>query len=234
MPVSFYGPLNFALAQNEEDIFFSRRTLPVTRGEDAALDPTDPTHNAYIVDGYRLGLETILADPGRFLDRSVRKLGFSLHALSHGWTWRDVPKGPIWTRPPVDMAYAPEKIYEGLIWLLLLVGAWRLRGRRGVLWLGLALLVYRLAINVAFFPYLRGMMIAAPFAVVLLLTALEPFFGARPRRVLLALVLVLGLANAATAWRTRDYLLAGERAADGTILDDRTVRIKWNGFADAP
>lgn len=234
VPVSFYGPLNFALAQTEDDIFFSRRTLPVTQGEDAALDPLDPKHNAYIVDGYRIGLEAILDNPGRFVDRTARKAAFSLHALAHGWTWRDLPKGPIWTRPPVDMAYAPEKVYEGLIWILLVVGAWRLRHRPGVLGLGLALLVYRLAINVAFFPYLRGMMIAAPFAVVLLLTAVEPLFGTRSRRNLIAVVLLLGIANAATAWRPRDYLLAGERAADGTILDDRTVRIKWDGFVDTP
>ncbi len=245
VPVSFYGPLNFALAQREEGIFFSRRTLPPSGG-DAALDPRHPMHNAYIVDGYRLGVERILDDPGRFARRSWAKLAHSLRAFVHGYTWRDLPRVPRFVRRPVDLSYAPEsyvpaRLYEVAIALLAAWGAvvlWR-RGGRLLVSAGIVLVLYRLAINVVFFPYLRGMAIAAPFVGVLVFAGLAALaeragerFGVRHggRRTLAACLTVLALFHFASAWRTRDYVLRGERDAEGTILDDRTVEIELRGF----
>lgn len=230
VPVSFYGPLNFALAQREEDIFFSRRTLPVSQGHDAALDPSHPVHNEAIVHGYRLGLRAIFDDPARFVRRSARKVFFSRHAWTYGWTWRDLPKGNEWTRPPVDMAYATAPWwYEILVFALIAAGLVHLRRHPWVLGIGLALVAYRLAINIVFFPYLRSMMIASPFVLLALLTGVAVVARSRARLVLATLLVVLGAFHLATAWQQRTLLNAGERDASGTIIEDRTVRLRLGG-----
>ncbi len=234
VPVSFYGPLNFALAQTEDDIFFSRRTLPIVRGANAALDPNHPVHNEAIVHGYRIGLEAIRDDPERFGMRSLRKAMFSLRAFVYGWTWRDWPKKTEWRRWPVDMASSRAPVYEAIMGALMLIGLWALRRERAVLAVGLGLVAYRLAINLAFFPYLRSMMIAAPFALVLAVTGVGYLLrrAARP----LVVVLLVGLAafHLVTASTPRRYLLAGERDAQGAIIDDRIVRLKYDGSEDRP
>lgn len=228
VPVSFYGPLNFALAQTEAGIHFSRQELPVSGNDAAALDPNHPKHNAYIVHGYRIGLAAIWHDPGRFAARSLAKLGHSLRAFACGWTWRDLPKGDKWTRQPVDMAYASAPFYEAVAALLIVLGAWHLRHDRWLLGLGLALVAYRLAINVAFFPYLRSMMIAAPFAVLLLFAGLTRIFKHFTPHVVGTLWLAAALFHLATAFGARDFLAKGERDARGQLLDDRPVILEYN------
>ncbi len=227
VPVSFYGPLNFALAQTEEDIFFSRRSLPISRGAAAALDPNHPVHNAYIVHGYRVGLEAIGDDPQRFALRSLRKAVFSLRAFVYGWTWRDFPKPPEWRRWPVDMASSRAPVYEALLGALMLIGVWALRRERTLMAIGLGLVTYRLAINIAFFPYLRSMMIAAPFGVVLAVTGVGYLLRRSARPVLIVMLAGMAAFHLATAASKRQYLIAGERDAQGTIIDDRVVRLKY-------
>ncbi len=228
VPVSFYGPLNFALAHTEDGIHFSRRTLPVSQGE-AALDPNHPKHNAYIVHGYRVGLGAIWEKPGRFLDRSLAKLGHSAKAFTYGWTWRDLPKGSTWQRQPVDMALASAPAFEVLVGLAMALGVWHLRRDRLLLGVGFALVAYRLAINVAFFPYLRGMAIAAPFTLVLLAAGLAALCQRFTPRVLGTIVVVLGLFHVVTGLRPRGYLEKGERDARGAIIEDRPVVLKYDG-----
>lgn len=229
VPVSFYGPLNFALAQTEDEIFFSRRSLPVSEA-DAALDPRHPVHNDYIVHGYRIGLARIAADPLRFLRRGMAKLGFSLHALGSGWTWRDIPKGSSWIRRPVDLAYAPAFAWEAVALVVIALGAWRLRGEKTFLAAGAALLAYRLLVNVAFFPYLRGMAIVAPFWLALFWSGWAVPFRRYTRKVLVVALVLLGGYHLATGGLARNYRLSGERDTAGRILDDRTVTLEYAGF----
>ncbi len=229
VPVSFYGPLNFALAQTEDGIHFSRRTLPASQGEAAALDPNHPKHNDYIVHGYRIGLAAIWDDPGRFLARSLSKLGHSARAFTYGWTWRDLPKGSTWTRQPVDMASASAPAYEILMGLAMALGAWHLRRDRWLLGIGFAFVAYRLAINVAFFPYLRSMTIAAPFVLVLLVAGLAAAFKHLTPRVLGTIVLFLALFHLVTGLGDRKYLEKGERDERGAVIEDRPVILKYDG-----
>ncbi|HVS03811.1 MAG TPA: hypothetical protein VMT16_13675 [Thermoanaerobaculia bacterium] len=231
VPISFYGPLNFALAQREEGIFFSRRTLPVA-AEDATLDPRHPIHHRYVTQGYRLGFAAIAAAPGRFLSRTLAKAGHSLQAVGYGWAWRDLPKGREWLRPPIDMAFAREPLYLAVALALAALGAWSLRRDRPLLAVGGLLLAYRLAVNVAFFPYLRSMMIAAPFFLFLLLAGLQPLARGATRRVLVTVLVLLGGFHLATGWRTRDYRLSGERDAAGVIYDDRPVVVRFTGLRE--
>lgn len=223
VPVSFYGPLNFALAQTEEGIHFSRFNLPVSRNEEAALDPEHPVHNEYIVHGYRIGLAAIRDDPVRFLRRSAAKIGYSLRAFTYGWTWRDLPKGGQWLRQPVDMPLATSPVYEVAMGVFALAGIWLLRRDRRLLAVGLGLVAYRLAVNVAFFPYLRSMMIAGPFVLLLVFTSLTRIFKHLSPYVLGAVWLGLALFHFLTGFGHRTYLQSGERDASGKIIDDRPV-----------
>ncbi len=227
VPVSFYGPLNFALAQREEGIHFSRRTLPPAPGDPAALDPTFPPHNEAIVRGTRLGLTEIVERPGRFLARTAKKLGHSFAALGFGWTWRDLPKPGRWVRQPVDVASVESPLYLGFCLLLTGLGAWALRADRRLLAVGLALLLYRLAVNAVFFPYLRGMMVIAPLYLALQAEGLALLLRRHAARGLAAILVLLSLFHFATVWTGSGKLrLSGERSADGTILDDRPVVIE--------
>lgn len=231
VPVSFYGPLNFALAQTEDGIHFSRRNLPASQSDDT-LDPNHPVHNRYIVSGYRVGFEAIFSQPARFVNRSLSKVGHSLRAFAQGWTWRDLPKGSLWTRQPVDMSLASSSgawFYEGIVLLLILLGAWQLRNDRQLLMLGFALVVFRLAINVAFFPYLRGMAIVAPFVLLLVFHGLVRFFKHLTPQVLGVVWLGLVLFHLVTGLGERKYGQSGERDVHGQILDDRPMVLKYSG-----
>lgn len=234
VPVSFYGPLNFALAQREEGIHFSRETLPPGAAGRAELDPTVPAHLELIVHGYRVGLAEIAARPGRFFGRAGDKLAYSLRALGGGWTWRDLPKSAPWVRQPVDLADAPAPLWWAFALALAGLGAWSLRAERALLATVAALLGYRLAVNVLFFPYLRGMMIAGPAFLTLFWIGWRPLLRGATRRALLAALVALSLVHFSSGWRTRRYLLAGERDATGAILDDRPVVVKYAGTYASP
>ncbi len=230
VPISFYGPLNFALAQREEDIHFSRSTLPPAPGDPAALDPTFPPHNEVIVDGYRLGFAAIASEPGRFLSRTAAKLGHSLSALGFGWTWRDLPRAGGWVRQPVDVASAESPFYLGCCLVLTGLGAWALRGDRRLLAAGLALLLYRLGVNAVFFPYLRGMMVIAPLYLAFQVEGLAWLLRKHAGRGLAVILVLLSTYHLTTVWTGSGELrLSGERSAGGTILDDRPVVIERSG-----
>lgn len=225
VPITFYGPLNFALAQRETEVTFSRRSLPPAPGGATELDPTFPPHHEAIVHGYRMGFAAIADDPGRFLARSWRKLALSAQALGHGWTWRDLPKDPAWTRPAVDLAYSPSTLATLVGLVLTIAGACQLREQRLLLLVGGVILASRLGVNVAFFPYLRSVAVVTPFLLTLALSGFATPFRHHGRRVLQALLVLLAIFHFATAFGDRPYSLAGERDGSGQIIDDREVRI---------
>ncbi len=226
VPVSIYGPLNFALAQTGPDIHFSRRGLPPAPAGAAALEPRFAPHNRYLLHGYRIGVERIAERPLRFLRRTGSKLWYSSQAAAYGWTAFDFPKSRLWVREPVDMGYAEGRVYHVLALGLIAFGAWRLRRERMFLAVGGALLAYRLAINVMFFPYLRSVAIVSPFYLALLLAGLALPFQRFAGRVLAGLLVAFGLVHLAAAPLPRRYLASGERDASGAVIDDRRVVVK--------
>jgi len=234
VPVSFYGPLNFALAQREEGIHFSRQTLPPGPAGRAELDPTVPAHHELVVHGYAIGLREIAERPRRFVARAGRKLWHSLGAVATGWTWRDLPKRGDWVRQPVDLADRPAPLWTLVALALAALGAWRLRGERVLLGVAGALVAYRLAVNAVFFPYLRSMAIVAPVYLPLIGLGVATLARGAARRGLLAVVAALALVHFAEAWRVRRYQLAGERDAAGVILDDRPVVVRFAGHYGPP
>lgn len=233
VPVSFYGPLNFALAQREPTIFFGRETLPPAPDGSSALEPTFAPHHEVIVAGYGLGWEAIWRQPGRFFARSGAKLLHSLQGMTFGWTWRDWPKPAHWTRQPIDVAYSASFAWSLLCLCLTALGAWRLRSQKMFLGVVGLLLLYRLGINVLFFPYLRGVLIVAPALLALQWTGLASLAKTRGQGVLVGCWIVLVVFHFATLTSAASgYRLSGERREDGTLIDDRPVVIeRYSGGA---
>lgn len=229
VPVSVYGPLNFALAQGGRDIHFSREALPPSPRGASTLEPRFAPHNRFLLHGYGIGLERIARRPLWFVERTAAKLWYSSKAAAYGWTALDLPKPRLWTRQPVDMGYGEAPVYHVFVLALIAAGAWQLRRERWFLAVGGALLAYRLLVNVLFFPYLRGVAVVSPFYLTLFLAGLALPFHRFAGRVLAGLLVALGLAHLAAAPVPRRYLASGERDASGIVLDDKRVLVKLAG-----
>lgn len=234
VPVSFYGPLNFALAQREETIHFGRETLPPAPGGSAALDPAFAPHHQVIVHGYALGWRAIREAPLRFVRRSGAKLRYSFESMAFGWTWRDGPKPGRWIRQPVDVASSQSSWWSGLCLVLVALGAWRLRQERALLAVAAVLLLYRLGVNTVFFPYLRGVLVLSPLVLAFQLTAVASLAKQRGAALLAGLLLVIATLHFATLAKSGSgYRLSGERRDDGSLIDDRPVVIERSSEGSA-
>lgn len=235
VPISFYGPLNFAVAQTSSDLHFSLADLPPSpRGADI-LDPTFRPHNELIVNGYGIGWAAIARHPLDALQRAVAKVGASLGAVAFGWTAWDLPLAGPWVRQPVDVARSPGGWLVALCLALALWGGWTLRGDRLLLGVGLSLLLYRLAMNAVFFPYLRGVLIVGPFLVLLIFVAMRDLASrARCPRWAGAAVLGLFAVLHLAALIGPRFQRSGETDAGGQLLDDRRVELRRSSIHGVP
>lgn len=231
VPITAAGPLNAALGWREESVSFARQSLPAPPGQPSVLDPTFPPHYEAIVHGGRLAWREIAARPGDALARSFAKLGHSLRVLGLGWTWRDLANPPHWRRWPVDVASGAAFSWYGVLSVLMvLAGLFALRERPEILAVGLGLLAFRLAINVAFLPFLRSVLVVSPFLVLAWARGFSWPFGRHGRQALVGLACGLALLHLATSWRTHGYLLDGERDEAGSLIDDRPLEIRLDGW----
>ncbi len=231
VPVTSYGPLNFALANNGLATGgFQRKAL--SEGSSApVLDLAIPQHRHYFLHGTAEGLSWIARHPGDYAALALRKLGIATRALDLGWTPWNLPMGRSGTRPPVDL-FRPDSSW--LRWLqLLLAGAGialalRARPRRTRAILSLLLPVASVLLaTLLFFGYVRQGMLAAPFlfafegiaiasAASRLPTRVRSFFHRRTAQAAL-LVLCLALLTAA-ALQNRNYVATGETDRPGGML----------------
>ncbi len=230
VPLTAYGPLNFALANNDSATGEFQRKLLTSRSETAVLDLGDPQHRHYFLHGTGEGIRWITAHPGRFASLAARKLGITLRAFDLGWLPWNVPLGRTGTRLPVDLFHPAA---TGL-WVaqLLLAGAGAataLRsGRNGRIVLLLALpAVTAFAASVLFFGYVRLGMTAAPsifafeaFAIAAAAGRLPSAWRTQFRRpvawgTLLGVLLVI---LAVAAAQNRDYTASGSTDRPGGLL----------------
>ena len=225
-PVTIYGPVNFALAQLSRDIHFSREALPVPPNRTSGLEMGYPPHNRLVIHGYSVGFAEIRSEPGRFVERTFRKIGWSLRALAPGFTWRDLPKPAKWVRQPVDLALSSALWWEIPFLLLVAAGGWFLRKDRALLAWAAALLASRLLVNALFFPYLRSVAILLPLALVF---ALAPAVAIpeKPRKLLLfGAPLLLALVHLVGAASPRDYVIRGPVEAPKRTMQDQRLEIE--------
>jgi dolichyl-phosphate-mannose-protein mannosyltransferase len=171
VPLTIYGPINLALANNPRARgSFSREGLTSAAGS-PALDFTQPEHLRFVLHGDEMAWEWIRAHPGGFARLAARKWGLFLGAWRLGWTQWDWPGGLRGVRRPVDV-FVPDS--AAACWLgppLALLGlalclATPGGPRRWAL-LVLLLAAAGLATTALFFGYARLGLLLAPFGLVL-------------------------------------------------------------------
>ena len=167
VPVTAYGPLNFALANNAQSTGGFSRSLLSSRQEHAAvLDLADPQHRHYFLHGTREGLRWIAGHPGAAAKLAMRKLDIVTRALDLGWTPWNLPLGRAGTRRP---SISLPRIEAGLRWaqlVLIGVGIWLLsrRGTGRITLLLAAPIAGALLTSLIFFGYVRLGAVVLPFS----------------------------------------------------------------------
>jgi len=224
VPITAYGPLNFALANNgEADGMFSRRSLPSHKGM-PVLNLTNPSHLELFIHGYRTGWEYIRAHPGDFAALILKKWGYVFESLKLGWTQWDLPGGLSGIRRPVDLFVPHSRVGMWILipWMVLgsivLVRAGGPPRRWAVIVLGLTCAA--LFTTALFFGYARAGIVLVPLWMSLVAAGLVwawsrvvPFlpFRRRPpaRKVVMGLALALLIAEGWGATRSRTYQATG-------------------------
>jgi dolichyl-phosphate-mannose-protein mannosyltransferase len=103
VPLTLYGPINLALANNPQaDGTFSRAFLS-SRSHAPTLDLKDPQHLEFILHGDRLAWTWMRENPGDFGRLLLRKWALFFSAWKLGWTQWDWPGGLTGVRRPVDV-----------------------------------------------------------------------------------------------------------------------------------
>jgi hypothetical protein len=248
VPLTIYGPVNLALANNPQaDGTFSRAFL-ASQAQSGVLDIANPQHLEFILHGDRIARQWIREHPGDFGRLVLRKWGLFFSAWKLGWTQWDWPGGLKGVRQPVDV-FTPD---SGAAWglglplaLLGLLCALATPGgpRRWAL-LVLLLTAAGLVTTALFFGYVRQGLLALPFWLTLTATALVwigerlrglasgfTFVAIDPSRRLIqilagaaALLLVLELSGMGT---NRNYKATGTNVAGQTYLDrDQPVALE--------
>jgi len=167
VPLTLYGPLNLALANNPQaDGTFSRAALS-SASDAPVLALSDPQHLRFVLHGTALARDWALAHPGDFSRLVLRKWGLFLTAWKLGWTQWDWPGGLNGPRRPVDVFtpdsnlgwwLGPPLAFLGLILCLGTPGA----PRR---WAFLVLLLTAIGLLATglFFGYVRQGLLLLPF-----------------------------------------------------------------------
>ena len=114
VPLTLYGPINLALANNDQaDGTFSREAL-TSGAESAQLALADPQHLRFLLHGDEMAARWAWENPGAALRLLGRKWALFFSAWKLGWTQWDLPGGLSGVRRPVDV-FVPD---SGLaVWL---------------------------------------------------------------------------------------------------------------------
>jgi hypothetical protein len=107
VPITAYGPLNFALANNELAKGTFSRDILTSQAQSATLDIRDPQHLEFFLHGYEIGWTFIREHPGRFARLVLTRWGLFFDSLRLGWTQWNLPAGLDGVRRPVDL-FVPE------------------------------------------------------------------------------------------------------------------------------
>jgi hypothetical protein len=166
VPLTIYGPVNLALANNPlADGRFSRRYL-ASGAASGTLDLENPEHLRFFLHGDAMAREWAIAHPGDALRLVLRKWRFMAGALRLGWMQWDWPAGLDGVRPPIDV-FVPDS--AGALWVripLLLIGLvlCAASGGRSRRWAGVALLLTSLCLLTTglFFGYARQGLLYLP------------------------------------------------------------------------
>jgi len=248
VPLTIYGPVNLALANNPQaDGTFSRAFL-ASKAQSGVLDLTDPQHLEFILHGGRIAWSWIREHPGGFGRLVLRKWRLFFSAWTLGWTQWDWPGGLNGVRRPVDV-FTPDSgagwglglplAILGLVCCLATPG-----GPRRWAVLILLLTLAGMITTGLFFGYVRQGLLVLPFWLTLTAAALVwiaerlrkltsgfTFLPADPSpralQLLGGLTAVLLLLELSGTRANRNYQATGTTVAGQTYLDrDQPVYLK--------
>ncbi len=182
VPLTLYGPINLALANNPEaDGSFSRSWLS-SQSQNPGLDLRDPQHLEFILHGDRMAWEYARSEPGGFALLVGRKWRLVSEALTLGWTQWDWPGGLTGRRRPVDLFVPDSKVAYWITVPLVLLGLILSLATPGLprRWTMLVLLLTAslLVATGLFFGYVRLGLLFLPFWLTFMAAALV-WLGAR-------------------------------------------------------
>ncbi|RKH39584.1 hypothetical protein, partial [Corallococcus llansteffanensis] len=235
VPVTVYGPLNFAMANHAGATGGFTPALINQGGLNGQLEPSRPEHRRLLLHGYAEGLRWMADAPGDAARLLWRKLDLWLDGLRLGFGVSNVPGGLAGERAPVDVFVPDAGFLEWPLAALLLAGMLlSLRPAFAPFQLLALVVLHRLLVTLAFFGYARGMLVVFPALVPLLvlpLTVLARRHAAVARglpMVFGGLLLLLWVEAAVLATRDvpRRFMASGSTdAANGKLLQDDRVRL---------
>ena len=155
-PITCYGPINFAMANNLlADGKFSRTIL--TGKNVAALDLNNAQHRHYFLHGYSEGWTFIKDYPKDFLKLTGNKLRLFFQGFSWGIGPANIPSGLNGVRYPIDIFVSQKRWWAWIIGALFIFGYCLSLREFSKWWPFHLLFLHRVAVTAAFFGYARGL-----------------------------------------------------------------------------
>ncbi|MBU1627288.1 glycosyltransferase family 39 protein [bacterium] len=170
VPVTAYGGLNFATANNEiAEGGFSRNILESLGPFDTEFSFDKKQHLHFFKNGYKEGLNFFLENPEAGLELIFKKLIILSDALSFGYLTFDFPSGLHGFRRYVDAFYPEDKLSFLINIILLCIGLALLIIDKKLKFTFLpvfALIFTTLTANILFFGYVRLGLTVVPFLLI--------------------------------------------------------------------
>lgn len=227
VPLTLYGPINLALANNPmAEGSFSRAWLS-SQAQNPGLDLRDPQHVEFLRHGDRMAWEWARDNPADFVLLVGRKWKLVSEAWTLGWTQWNWPGGLTGKRRPVDVFVPDSKVGYWLgapLALLGLVLCLRRPGepRRWAL-LVLLLTASLLVATGLFFGYVRLGLLFLPFWLTFVAAALARRLPADPpRRLWQALAAIAAILLVLEIWGIslhRNFKATGVNVPGRSYLD---------------
>lgn len=236
VPITSYGPVNFALANNDTADGGFRPDLLVSYGSQGSINLENPQQRAIYIHGYSIGWHWMVSNPGRALSLLLKKLNRWLDGLRLGFGLKNFPSGLSGVRYPVDMFIPDRTALKWPLTVLLTLGmALTLKKTFQPLLILTFLILHRALVTILFFGYARGFVILLPAALPLILL---PFIaiGTAPKYrkytryipfILISGFVIIIFSDIITAQQgPRNYMASGSvNPVTGKIIQDDTVRL---------
>jgi len=173
VPVTSYGPVNFALANSDSaDGGFTPDLITQLDG-DGGINMENAGHRKLYIHGYSIGIAWIKQNPDKAFQLFLRKFNRWLDGFRIGFGVSNFPGGLAGNRPPVDL-FVPNNTFAK--WpgvLLLAIGIFfSMKKEHRAYSICSLILLHRLILTELFFGYARGLVVMLPVIIPLMLLPL--------------------------------------------------------------
>ncbi len=219
--ISLKGPLDFALANHPKaDGGFSNAGLADNHDTNAVFSLARPSHTRLVNHGYEIGVDYIRNDPKGWFTLVREKLARFQDGATLGFFANDWPHNPKHVRRAVDLATptrADAPVWNYAVLTSLGIGAFFACLRRGGLIL-LFVVVYKIAVTIAFYGYARQAVSIAPVWFALTALGADALCMLAPRTDVLRWPMRAALATL--------FLVAAVQALNPPLLVARAAKIQ--------